>query len=63
MPQIQNLLMHTETLKSLESHKKSLAVLADLSRQQGLVTESAAFVADIAHVEAKIQRLNEASET
>ena len=63
MTRIHNLVLHTETLKSLAALKKSLAGLADLSREQGLVRESDAFLADIAHIEAKIQRLNEAIET
>lgn len=59
MTRIQNLLMHTETLKGFELHQKSLSVLENLSRQQGLVTESKAFVAGIAHIRTKIQRRNE----
>jgi hypothetical protein len=61
MALIKNLLTHTEMLKNIESHKKNLYVLADLSRQQGLVREAEAFVADFAHIEAKTQRLNEAN--
>jgi hypothetical protein len=63
MTRIQNLVLHTETLRSLEALKKSLSGLADLARQQGLQKESDAFAADVAHIEAKIQNLRSASES
>ena len=63
MTRIQNLVLHAETQKSLEALKKSISGLADLARQQGLHKEVDAFAVDVAHIEAKIQSLNPASES
>jgi hypothetical protein len=59
MTRIQDLVLHTATLESLEALKKSLSGLAALSRQQGLLKESDAFAADVARIEEKIRHLNQ----
>ena len=59
MTRISDLLLHSQTLKSLELLKQSISGLAAHSRSQGFSKVADAFDADILSIDAKIKHLKE----
>lgn len=59
MTRIKDLLLHTETLESLESIKRRISGQAAHSRTRGYSKTADFFDADILYIDAKIKHLKE----